>query len=655
MFNHLVWLFFVICTLDLMTPKEILKQYWGYLDFRPMQEDIIQSVLEGNDTLALLPTGGGKSVCFQIPALSLEGICIVVSPLIALMKDQVGQLNKRAIKAVAIFSGMSRREIDITLDNCIYGNIKFLYVSPERLKTEIFRERAKQMKISLLAIDEAHCISQWGYDFRPPYLEIADFKNELNIKKVIALTATATKEAKEDIIAKLELENPAVFQKSFARPNLSYSAFHLENKDQKLLEILKSVPGSSVVYVRSRKRTKEIATMLVRNNVSADYYHAGLSGKERSEKQDRWIHNQIRVIVSTNAFGMGIDKPDVRTVIHLDLPESLEAYYQEAGRAGRDDKKAYAVAVYHQQDVTELKERASRSVVSLDLIKRSYSALGNHFKLAIGSHAFSSFLFQYDQFVKAFNLPIVDTYGALKKLEDEGLIQMNDGFYESSKFIFLLDKGETYKYQVANPKLDPIIKSLLRMHGGEAFNSYLKVKEKEIATLLKAEVSQVKNWLQFLSDQEVIDYQPSIDSPTITFLTPRLETEKLPIDGEQIIWRRSLALEKAMAVIDYVQSTECRTQIFQQYFDEKTSITCGKCDNDLDRKKKLELSKIPVEEVEVLLDVPRSLSDLRALLSRFNEEHIMEAIRILIEDGKAVENAGKFHHLDDLTLRGGGE
>ena len=638
-----------------MTPVEVLSKYWGYDSFRPLQEDIIQSVLEGSDVLALLPTGGGKSICFQVPALAMEGICIVVSPLIALMKDQVEQLNKRDIKAVAVFSGMSRREIDITLDNCIYGNVKFLYVSPERLKTALFLERAQQMKINLLAIDEAHCISQWGYDFRPPYLEIAEFKTQMNIGKIVALTATATKEVKEDIISKLGMKSPAIFQKSFARKNLSYSVFNLENKDQKLLEILNNVPGTSVVYAKSRKRTRELSDMLRRNQVSSDFYHAGLSGKERSEKQDAWIHNRVRVMVSTNAFGMGIDKPDVRTVIHMDLPDSLEAYYQEAGRAGRDERKAYAVALYHQQDVVELKERADRSVVSLDLLKRTYQALGNYFKLAIGSHAFSSFPFHYDQFVHAFNLPIVDTYAALKKLGDEGLLQLNEGFFEPSKFIFLLDKPETYKFQIANPKLDPIIKTLLRLHGGEAFNAYFKIKEKEIATLLKTDEQEVKKWLQYLSNQEVIDYQPTVDAATITFLTPRLDAEKLPIDEQQIKWRKGVAIGKAEAVVDYVESKECRTQIFQHYFDEPSEITCGICDNDLEQRKHLDLSKIPLDEVVEVLDAPRTMSDLRALLSRFAEQQIIEAIRILMEDGKVLERERRFYSIDDLTLRGGGE
>lgn len=607
-----------------------------------MQEDIILSVLDQKDTLALLPTGGGKSICFQVPAMMLEGICVVISPLISLMKDQVEQLQRRGIKAAAIYSGMSKREIDITLDNCVYGGYKFLYVSPERLKTEIFLERAKRMNISLLAIDEAHCISQWGYDFRPPYLEIATFKNELGIERLIALTATATKEVKRDIADKLEMHDTQVFQKSFARANLSYSAFKLENKDGKMIEILTNVPGTSVVYVRSRKRTREVAELLKRNNISADYYHAGLSGKDRADRQSAWIDGTVRVMVATNAFGMGIDKPNVRTVIHLDLPDSLEAYYQEAGRAGRDEKKAFAVALYHPQDIDELKERTNRSIVSLDQIKRTYQALANYYKMAIGSHAFASFPFNYEQFVNTYNLPMIETYAALKKLSDEGLIQMTEGFYEQSKITFLLDKSETYKFQIANPKLDPLIKTLLRLYGGEVFVGYSKIKEKDIGSLLKTDKVQVRKWFKFLNENEVIDYQPALDSATITFLTPRVDADKLPIDNKQIEWRRKLAQEKAAAVIDYMQSTGCRTQIFQHYFDEKTSLTCGICDNDLEIKKKLKASEIPVEKLEEVLEAPRNITELRALMSSYTQDQIMEALRILINDKKVIEQEGKF-------------
>ncbi len=624
-----------------MNPHEILKHHWNYDSFRPLQEEIIQSILDGNDTLALLPTGGGKSVCFQVPALCLDGVCLVVSPLIALMKDQVKQLKDREVNATAIYSGMSKREIDITLDNCIYGDIKFLYVSPERLKTELFIERAKQMNIGLLAIDEAHCISQWGYDFRPPYLQIADFKKELNISRTIALTATATKEVKEDIVSKLELKDCNIFQKSFARANLSYSVFKLENKQQKLVEILEKVQGSSVVYVRSRKRTKEISDFLNRNGISSTFYHAGLSGRERDERQAKWIGNQMRVVVATNAFGMGIDKPDVRTVVHMDLPDTLEAYYQEAGRAGRDEKKAYAVALFHDQNTAELMARAEKSVVSKEELKRTYQALANYYKLAIGSQSFSSFEFNFEQFTKTYNLSLVTTFSAMKKLSDEGFIQLSDGFYEQSRVSFMLEKPEIYTYQVANPKLDPILKSLMRLYGGELFVNYLSIKEKEIAALLKTDVRQIKQWLQFLHDQKVIDYQASSDSQRITFLTPRQDVESLPVDNNQIEWRRNLAVEKAQAVIDYMATDQCRTTIFQSYFDEEPDKTCGICDNDLEKKKATSMTSIqPVEAL--LTSSPQSISDLRTKLPEQKEQQILEALRILIEDGMAMEENGGF-------------
>lgn len=622
------------------SPHQILKQYWGYDSFRPLQEDIIQSVVENEGTLALLPTGGGKSICFQVPALMLEGICIVVSPLIALMKDQVQQLKRRDIRAVAIYSGMSRREIDITLDNCIYGGFKFLYVSPERLKTELFIERAKQMNISLLAIDEAHCISQWGYDFRPPYLEIAAFRKELGIGRTVALTATATKEVKEDMIAKLELKDCQLFQKSFVRDNLSYSAFRLESKEQKLLEILSRVGGSSVVYVRSRKRTQEISNLLVRNGFSSSFYHAGLSGKERDDRQEAWIHNRVRVMVATNAFGMGIDKPDVRTVVHMDLPDSLEAYYQEAGRAGRDEKKAFAVALYHHQDVNELKERAEQSVVSLAEIKRTYQALANYYKLAIGSHSFSSFAFNFEQFIKTYKLPGLSTFATLKKLSDEGLIQLSDGFYEKSRIGFLMEKQDVYKYQVANPKLDPLIKNMLRLYGGEAFSTYIEIKEKELSNLTKSSVGQVKKWLQYLHDQQVVDYQSSSDSQQVTFLLPRQDAANLPIDNARIEWRRKLAAQKAQAVIDYVETKLCRTNVFQSYFDEKPVDVCGICDNDLENKKQSD--RPSMAEVKTFLNTAKTLSELKLLLPKHSQERILQTLRMLMEDGAVIEEEGRF-------------
>lgn len=625
-----------------MKASEILKKYWGYDAFRPMQEEIIAAVLGGDPTFALLPTGGGKSICFQVPALMLEGICIVISPLIALMTDQVSQLNKRGIKAAAVTSSMTKRECDITLDNCIYGDYKFLYVSPERLKTTLFIERAKQMNICLLAVDEAHCISQWGYDFRPAYLEIAAFKNMIATSRIIALTATATREVKADILEKLEMQSPRVFQKSFARPNLSYSAFRLERKTDKLVEILQKVAGSSVVYVRTRKRTKEISEWLTKHHISATFYHGGLPAKARSERQEAWLRDDIRVMVATNAFGMGIDKSNVRTVIHLDLPETLEAYYQEAGRAGRDGKQAFAVAVYHTQDMDELITRIEKMHVSVERLRTTYQALSNYCKLAIGSHSFLSYPFDFEQFIENYNLPSFETYAAIGKLEEEGLILFNQDFYEPSKIMFSGDKGDAYKFQVANPNLDPIIKALLRLYGGEVFGEFVKISEKEIAALIQASEKQVRQWLSFLSERAVLSYLPATRTPTLTFITPRMDPKTLPIDKGKIEEQKKRALDKAKAVLKYVQSDQCRTQVFQRYFDEAPTLTCGTCDNDLEVKKRLKIHELPLEPIEKSLEAPRTLNDLRALLAKYSEDQIITALRILIEEKKVSEHQGKF-------------
>lgn len=628
-----------------MEPLEILKNYWGYNSFRPQQEEIIQSVLKGNDTLALLPTGGGKSICFQVPALALEGICIVVSPLIALMKDQVNQLKKRNIKASAIVSGMSRREIDITLDNCIYSNYKFLYVSPERLKTDFFLERAKQMNISLLAIDEAHCISQWGYDFRPAYLEISNFKNTLDIKNSIALTATATKEVKEDILAKLEMSNAKIFSKSFARKNLSYSAFNLENKEQKLIEILENVQGSSVVYCRTRSRTKHVSDFLNKNNIHADYYHAGLSSKLRATKQEAWIVNKTRVIVSTNAFGMGIDKPDVRTVVHLDIPDSLEAYYQEAGRAGRDEKNAFAVALYHTHDLTDLAERAEKSVPEIELIKKVYQSLGNYLQIAVGSQPDTAFAFDYEKFIISYNLSTVSTYHALKKLQEEGLILLNDKQYYQSKIHFILNKTETYKFQIANKTLDPIIKILLRLYGGNLFTEYVNIKISDIAQLMKINTEVVKQQLSFLHQNSIIEFVDATDSNAILFTQPRQDINHLKIDEKFLQERKKLAVKKAKSVIDYLQTTNCRTEVFQRYFDEIPKQICGICDNDL-RKKNTEKGnqKLPLDEILGLLKTPLSLIEIKSK-TKLSPDKITEILRILEEENRIQEKNGIFSKL----------
>jgi len=617
-----------------MNPQEVLQRYWGYAEFRPLQEDIIQSILSGRDTLALLPTGGGKSICFQVPALCKEGVCLVITPLIALMKDQVHQLTKRGIPAVALFAGLSHREIDIALDNCIYGAIKFLYVSPERLKTKLFHERLKKMKVSLLAIDESHCISQWGYDFRPAYLEIAAIKELLPEVPTIALTATATREVKQDILDKLEMKNPAVFQKSFARKNLSYSAFHLEAKEAKLLEILQRVGGTSIVYVRTRKRTQEVAAFLRSQRISADYYHAGLTTPERSTKQDQWITNRIRVIVATNAFGMGIDKPDVRTVIHLDVPESLEAYYQEAGRAGRDEKMAFAVALFHKKDTKEVQERAAASVTTKEEMQRVYQSLANHYKMAVGSHAMESLPFDLVEFCQAFSIKPIEGLKALRQLEEIGVIQLSEGVFQEAKLHIPISKGALYEFEVANAKFDALIKAILRLYGGDLFQNFLPIKEADIAKLCKQPADVTKKQMTYLNEKGILDYKPASDTPQITFLVPRMLPIDLPIDRAFIQFRHDTAVRKAQAMVDYLESkTQCRTRMLQAYFDELTDESCGVCDFCLNKKRNR--PEVPLEKVLAAIALgASSLYLLNEKLPAYRNDQLVQAVRMLVEDGE---------------------
>jgi ATP-dependent DNA helicase RecQ len=620
---------------------EILKQYWGYSIFRTLQEEIIQSVLTGHDTLALLPTGGGKSICFQVPAMALDGICIVISPLIALMKDQVENLKKRGIPAVAIYSGMNRREIDITLDNCVYGQIKFLYVSPERIRTDIFIERLKRMKVSIIAIDEAHCISQWGYDFRPPYLQIAKLREWAPSAPMIALTATATGEVSQDIMEKLEFRDSRVFQKSFARANLSYSTFEEENKDKKLLQILHNVTGTAIIYVRSRKRTQDIAQFLIRQGIRAEYYHAGLSNQARSTKQDDWIHNRRRVMVATNAFGMGIDKPDVRVVIHMDLPSNLESYYQEAGRAGRDEKKAYAVALYNKSDLEDLRSRVEIAYPSEQFLRQVYQSLANYYQIAVGSGYLASYDFDLDHFQKTYNLPAIETYHALKRLEDEGFIQLNEAFYSPSKVYFSLDKKGLYEFQVANATYDPIIKLVLRLYGGELFSNFMPVSEQSIASHLQIDKATVERLLFALHQLNVIVYDKQKDKPQLTFTTVRHDSSLLPLDIKQLNFRRQRDLQKAESVIRYVSHpSRCRTLLLLEYFGEFSDEDCGVCDNCVRKKKQKDYSDSydthRLRILEVLTHQEMTLQQLLLRVKPVDENKMIEALREMAGTGEIV-------------------
>lgn len=621
-----------------MTLQQILTRYWGYSVFRPLQEEIIQSVLNGKDTLALLPTGGGKSICFQVPALAQEGICIVVSPLIALMKDQVESLRKKGIKAMSIISGMSRQEVDIALDNCIFGDYKFLYLSPERLSSEIVRLRIEKMKVNLFAVDEAHCISQWGYDFRPPYLKIAEVRELHPGVPVLALTATATAEVQVDIQKKLQFKNGSVFKKSFERKNLSYVVLYDEDRYRKTIDILNKVPGSSIIYVRNRRKTKEIAQLLLKNNISADFYHAGLAGSERSNKQTAWIENKIRIMVSTNAFGMGIDKPDVRTVIHLDLPDSPEAYFQEAGRAGRDEKNAYAILFFSENDKDDFEKRMALSFPDADQIKNIYHALGNYLQVPIGSGEGVSYPFAINDFCKNYKLDVLLSYSCLKMLESDGYIAMSDSVYLPSRIHFTLDNMELYKFQVEQPSLDPFIKIILRTYEG-VFDDFVKINEKELAVKAGTNEDDVIKKLKYLQRCAVLDYKPLSDEPQIMFTQERIPSKDVRITPETLHHRKKRYLTRAHAMLKYGSTLhQCRSTILLDYFGERKEQRCGNCDYCKERNK-LDLNEIEFrnisEKIKSVVTVKRvTLENLVQDLKVNNDNKSLLTIQWLIDNNQ---------------------
>ncbi|MBS1488404.1 MAG: RecQ family ATP-dependent DNA helicase [Bacteroidetes bacterium] len=620
-----------------MTPLEILKKYWHYPAFRSPQQEVIDAFLSGKDVVAILPTGAGKSVCFQVASLMKEGVCIVVTPLIALMQDQVQQLKQKDIPALAIFSGMSRSEIDIALDNCVYGKQKFLYVSPERLQTEIFRERFKRMNVNLVAIDEAHCISQWGYDFRPPYLQIASLRELKSDVPFMALTASATKLVREDIVEKLQLRNHSLFQKSFLRENFSLVVRKTEAKEKKLLEILQKVPGSAIVYTRSRKLAQSLSAFLTKNKISAQFYHAGLAADDRLLRQQEWLANTVRVMVATNAFGMGINKADVRTVIHFDLPEDIESYYQEAGRAGRDGKRSYATLLFHEADVHNLSTKTELKEPTLEYLKKVYQALANFFQLAEGSGQGEAFDFDLDQFSKKYTLRQAAVFSALKKMEEFGLLILSEGFHRPSRVHFSIDKNKIYAFQVANALYDPLIKMMLRLYGAELFSEFVEITESKVAKAMKLSMAEVKSELQQLHRLQILSYQPSSDAPYITLLLPRQDANNLPIDHKAWAYRRKLHTDKMQAVINYAeQSHQCRMQFIQQYFGEETFAVCGLCDVCIDKKKKDNsfLMNDYVEQiVQALQHKPLAPDELEATLAPRDKELFVEAVRELVDRG----------------------
>lgn len=559
--------------------REILKRYWGYDHFRGVQEAIIDSIGSGHDTLGLMPTGGGKSITFQVPALAQDGICIVITPLIALMKDQVRNLRDRGIKAQAVYSGMSREEIVVALENCIFGNYKFLYISPERLGTEIFQAKLRRMKVCMITVDESHCISQWGYDFRPAYLKIADVRKLLPGIPVLALTATATPEVVEDIRQRLEFrEGSRVFRMSFERKNLAYIVRPTENKAEELLHILNRIQGSGIVYTRNRKRTREVAELLEKNGITATFYHAGLNDADKDRRQKGWVNGQYRIMVSTNAFGMGIDKPDVRIVVHMDLPDSPEAYFQEAGRAGRDGQKAYAVMLYAKSDKTTLNKRIPDTFPDKEYIRKVYEDLQFFFQMAMGDGLGCTYAFNLDEFCRNFKHFPVQADSALKILTRAGYLEYTDEQDNASRLMFILRRDELYRLQEPNADTERLIREILRSYTG-LFTDYAYINESLLATRSGLTAQQVYDTLTALTKRRILHYIPQKKTPYIIYTRERQEKDRLHFTPEVYEDRKQSYTRRIKAMIEYATAQEdCRSRMLLRYFGEKNEHNCGQCD-----------------------------------------------------------------------------
>jgi len=621
--------------------KHILEKYWGYSHFRPLQEDIIRSVAEGKDTLALLPTGGGKSITFQVPGLATEGMCLVITPLIALMKDQVENLQRRNISAYAIHSGLTFNELNIVLNDCQNEKYKFLYLSPERLTTELFLNKLQKMKINLIAVDESHCISQWGYDFRPSYLKISEIRKFLPKVPILAVTATATPEVVEDIQKQLKFKTLNVFSKSFERKNLTYIVRFVEDKINYILRIASKQKGTGIVYVRNRKKTKEVAQYLQSRGVSADYYHAGLEIREREHKQNQWKSGKCRFMVCTNAFGMGIDKPDVRVVIHLDLPDTIEAYFQEAGRAGRDELSAYAVILYDDNDVKSLKDSVDITYPPIPFIKSVYHALGNFFQLPIGYGKGQSYDFQIADFAGKYDFPVLETLNALKFLQREGYIELTDEVFSPARMIILLSPDDFYKFRVENRTFDPLLVALTRQYTG-LFTEYTPIKENDLSFKVNAQPDVIKKYLLKLTQMGAIDYLPQKKSPMLIYSTDRVDNKDIQISAENYERRKQLYIKKIQAVIDYVTSKHhCRSHFLLEYFGQHNPPLCEQCDV-CKRKDERELSEEEFYKIanEITKSLTVSTYTYEELIAHSgdDENHSIKVLQWLFDSGKIKYN-----------------
>lgn len=615
--------------------RKILKQYWGYDNFRGIQEDIIRSIGEGRDTLGLMPTGGGKSITFQVPALAQEGLCLVITPLIALMKDQVRNLRERSIKATAIYSGMTREEIVIALENCIFGNYKFLYVSPERLDTEIFQIKLRSMHVSLITVDESHCISQWGYDFRPAYLKIADIRQLLPGVPVIALTATATPEVVSDIQQRLQFRQENVFRMSFERKNLAYVVRHTEDKESELLHILQHVDGSGIVYTRNRKKTKEISLFLNRNHITATFYHAGLNDETKDSRQKAWLKGEFRVMVATNAFGMGIDKPDVRVVIHADVPDSPEAYFQEAGRAGRDGMKAYAVLLFCARDKITLKQRVSDTFPEKSYIRKIYEDINFYYQMAMGDGRGCTFAFNIDEFCRNFKHFPVQTDSALKILTRAGYLEYTDEQDNASRIMFTITKEELYRIREQSEDTEKLIRILLRSYTG-LFTDYAYISEDNLSTRSGLSKQQIYETLLSLSRQHILHYIPAKKTPYIIYTRERQETERVYLSKEVYEDRKESYVQRINAMIEYAESeNRCRSRMLLRYFGEKNEHNCGQCDVCLQQHqsglKSGEFESISQQLQALLKENPLSLQEIKDKM-QVPENHLMKVVSYLVSE-----------------------
>ncbi len=614
----------------------VLRHYWGFDSFRPMQEQIIRSIMDGHDTLALMPTGGGKSLTYQVPAMAQEGVCIVVTPLIALMKDQVDNLRRRNISAVAVHSGLTPRQIDIALDNCVYGDVKFLYIAPERLGTEIFRLRVQRMKVSLLAVDEAHCISQWGYDFRPSYLRIAEIRTLIPSTPILALTASATKVVEEDIIDKLAMAEPAILRSSFARSNLSYSVRDVEDKNEQLMRIISNVPGSGIVYVRTREGAEKITAWLQQQGESADYYHGGLPNAERSLRQDDWTEGRTRIMVATNAFGMGIDKADVRFVVHYTMCDSLESYYQEAGRAGRDGRRSYAVLLTSSNDEQRVVKRFESEFPPLDEIKSIYEKVCNYVQVAIGDGLQSSFVFNIHDFAAREHIFIGKVQSALKILQQNGYLTLTEELENPARIIFCVSRDDLYKIRVERNDLDHFLRIILRMYNG-VFTEFRAIDEREIAIMSGYTLDHVKELLKRLWQMRVIRYIPSNRSPMLFFNEERLPTEDIYIAPESYRLRKEMMHERFSKMLEYAAEQEqCRSQMLSAYFGDTEAKECGICDICIARRKTSKGVVVKEDlQAQILAKLSEQALSVRDLIAEFrcDPQPILDTLKEMHEKG----------------------